>query len=259
MDGDSGGQIVEIRDEAYQKRSLRRRRSRRQAAMDPVSATDRSRLGDDRSIASAAIRSAILHIAFVGRGALLDNMSGFRSEGDYLDMAQEVQESFGDVTEESGRHIESILLRACSTDDFWTAVSEIVEKNEMAEADLKHVAASIPLPPGLFREANRVSVGDPHTQAVIGPLFTPDTLAFSVYPVYKTGSRGSNPIRISVAELARESGQGTVSWSAGWDEKSLVFSSGESLIRFSHDQLVERWSGPSKDRCDIAAWTVMSD
>ncbi len=230
--------------------------------MDPMSATDRSRLGDDRSIATGAIRNAILHIASAGRPVLLDDMTGFRSEDDYLDMAKGVQESFGDVTEESGRHIESILLRACSTDDFWNAASELVKKKELAESDLsdlEQIAASIPLPPGLFQEANRVSVGDPHTQVVIGPLFTPDTLAFSVYPVYKTGSRGSNPIRISVAELARESGQGDTVWSAGWNERSLVFSSGKSFIRFSHDQLVERWSGPSSDRSDIAAWTVMSD
>jgi len=170
-----------------------------------------------------------------------------------------VQGSFGDVSEESSRHIESILLRACSTDDFWNTASELLKKKELVEVDLEQAAASIPLPSGLFQEANRVSVGDPHTQVVIGPLFTPDTLAFSVYPIYKTGHRGSNPIRISVGELARESGQGAASWSAGWNERSLVFSSGESFIRFSHDQLVERWPGPNEDRSDIAAWTVMSD
>jgi len=258
-DGDSGGHnTVEIRDEAYQRRALRRRKSRRVAAMDPMSATDRSRLGGDRSIATGAIRSAILHIASAGPEVLLDDITGFRSEDDYLDMVNEVQASFGDVSEESARHIESILLRACSTDDFWNVASKLLNE-ELVEVDLEQVTASIPLPPGLFQEANRVSVGDPHTQVVIGPLFTPDTLAFSVYPIYKTGRRGSNPIRISVGELARESGQGTASWSAGWNDRSLVFSSSESFIRFSHDQLVERWSGPKGDRGDIAAWTVMSD
>jgi len=252
---------VEIRDEAYQKRSLRRRKSRRQAAMDPMSATDRSRLGDDRSIATGAIRSAILHIASDGHAALLEDMSGFRSEDDYLDMVKEVQQSFGDVTKESGRHIESILLRACSTDDFWNVAADMVKRRDNAsdDADLEQVVADIPLPPGLFQEANRVSVGDPHTQVVIGPLFTPDTLSFSVYPIYKTGSRGSNPIRISVSELARESGHGAAAWSVGWNERLLVFSSGESFVRFSHDQLAERWAGPSEDRGDIAAWTVVSD
>lgn len=250
---------MNIRDEAYQKRALRRRKSRRSVAMDPMSATDRSRLGDDRSIAVGAIRSAIRHIASAGRGVLLDDMTGFRSEDDYLDMAKEVQGSFGDVTEESGRHIESILLRACSTDDFWDAASDLVEREEPGEADLEQAVASIPIPPGMFQEAHRVSVGDPHTQVVIGPLFTPDTLAFSVYPVYKTGNRGSNPIRISIAELARESGDGVFAWSAGWSERSLVFSSGGSFVRFSHDQLVERWSGPSEDCGDITAWTVISD
>lgn len=252
-------QAVETRDGAYHKRALRRRKSRRTAAADPMSATDRSRLGDDRSIAAGAIRTAIRHIASAGRGVLLDDMTGFRSEDDYLDMAMEVRKSFGGVAEESGRHIESILLRACSMDGFWSAASDLVEGKEPAEADLELAAASVPLPPGLFQEASRVSVGDPHTQVVIGPLFTPDTLAFSVYPVYKTGSRGSNPIRISVAELARESGQGAAAWTAGWNEKSLVFSSGGSFVRFSHDQLVERWSGPDKDRDGIATWTVMSD
>ena len=167
--------------------------------MDPWGATDRSRLGDDSSIAANAIRSAIHHIASAGQDILLDDITGFRSEDDYLDMAREVQGSFGDVTEESGRHIESILLRACSTDDFWNAASDFMESEKPAEVDLEKVTASIPLPPGLFQEAYRVSVGDPHTQVVIGPLFTHDTLVFSVYPVYKTGSRGSNPIRISIA------------------------------------------------------------
>lgn len=250
---------MEIRDEAYHKRALRRRRSRRTAAVDPMSATDRSRLGDDRSIATVAIRTAIRHIASAGRDVLLDDMTGFLSEGDYLDMAREVQESFGPVAEESSRHIESILLRACSTDDFWIVAADLVERDKPAEVDLEQAAASIPLPPGLFQEAIRVSVGDPHTQVVIGPLFTPDTLSFSVYPIYKTGSRGSNPIRISIAELARESGDGAAVWSAGWNEKSLVFSSGGSFIRFSHDQLMERWPGPDGDQKDIVGWTVISD
>ncbi len=250
---------METRDEAYHKRALRRREARRSVAMDPMSATDRAKLGDDRSIAVGAIRIAIRHLASAGRSVMLDDMTGFRSENDYLDMAKEVQGSFGDVTEESGRHIESILLRACSTDDFWSAASDLVESEEPVEADLEKVVASIPLPSGLFQEASRVSVGDPHTQVVIGPLFTHDTLAFSVYPVYKTGSRGSNPIRISVSELARESGHGASAWSAGWNDRSLVFSSGGSCVQFSHDQLVDRWTGPSEHCGDIAAWTVMSD
>ena len=249
---------MDTRDEAYQKRALRRRAARRAALMDPMSATDRTRLGDDRNIAATAIRRALTHIASAGKASLLDDRTGFRSEQRYCDMAACVLDSFGDMSVESGRHVESILLRACSTDGFWRIAAELVE-SEAASDDIEKAASDIPLPPGMFQEASRVAVGDPHTQVVIGPLFSSDTLAFSVYPLYRTGGRGSHPIRVPISELMRRSGSAAANWVSSWERDTLVFSAGGATVRFPHDTLTKRWPGPEADRAEIEGWTVMSD
>lgn len=223
--------------------------------MDPMSATDRARLGDDRAIAVAAIRRALSHIAS-SAGLLLEDGTGFRSEDHYTDMASGILTSFGDITEESGRHIEAILLRACSTDGFWAVASRV---SRDSSADIEKVASDVPLPPGMLQGAHRVSMNDPHTQVVIGPLFSADTLAFSLYPLYRTGGRGSNPVRVSISELMKRSGSAAASWVSSWEGDTLVFSSGGSTVRFPHQDLVKRWAGPAGEQGGIVGWTVMSD
>jgi len=250
---------MDTRDDAYQKRALRRRNARRAAAMDPMSATDRSRLGGDRKIAATAIRRALSHIASAGKSSLLDDGTGFRSEQTYLDLSGKVLDSFGGMSEESRRHVESILLRACSSDDFWRTASALLESGSKEDAEIDRAASEVPLPPGMFQEANRVSVSDPHTQVVIGPLFSSDTLAFSVYPLYRTGSRGSHPIRVPISELMKRSASASANWVSSWESGTLVFSAGGSTVRFTHDALAKRWPGPESDRDEIVGWTVMSD
>jgi len=249
---------METRDDSYHKRALRRRRARRVAAADPMSATDRARLGGDRAVAAEVVRRALGHVASSGE-ALSDDGSGFRSEDRYEEMAGRVLASFGGLAEESARHVEAILLRACSTDAFWRVAAGMAARlNEGGDADPAAAADEVPLPAGMFPEANRVEMSDPHTQVVIGPLFATDTLSFTVYPLHG-GRRGSHPIRMPISELMRRSGSGSANWISSWEGRTLVFSSGGSMVRFEHDDLLGMWPGPAPDRGSVEGWTVLSD
>lgn len=204
------------RDESYQKRAFRRRKTRRHVATDPISATDRKRLGDDRGIAASVVRGALVHIASAGSAAVLDDVSGFRSEDDYKDARDAVLASFGEMDPESAEHIESLLIRVCSSDRFWSAASDAVRHAESppTAAELEGMVSSVPMPPGLFCGDERVAMVEPHTQMVIGPLRVQDSLSFSVWPLYKSGSRGSRPVRLPLSE-AGKARRGRVSYLVG--------------------------------------------
>ena len=80
---------MSTRDNRYHGRALRRRKARRLAVQDPMSATDRKRLGDDRMVATKAIKAAIKHVASTD-GAISPEGSGFSSQDAYDTMSTSV-------------------------------------------------------------------------------------------------------------------------------------------------------------------------
>lgn len=254
---------MSARDNRYHGRALRRRKARRLAAQDPMSATDRKRLGDDRMVAAKAIRAAIKHVASTD-GAISSEGFGFSSQDAYDTMAESVLSGFGEVSGESRRHIEAVLIRGCSSSEFWTSAAKVItsikEDPEPDTAqDIDRIVSLIPVQPGMFPEANRIIMAEPHTQVVIGPLFASDTISFSVYPVYKSRGRGSHPVRISISELLKRGGGSSGSWTASWKRDSLLFDSDDATVQYSQDDLLNRWAGPESDRNEVEHWEVLAD